>query len=385
MEEPPNQSEESEAEGHLTLRPKLTGGRFDAGGIPLDFLPDLKALEDLVKALAKEKFRTAKGLERARGFPKRLRLVLHGVEKSCAVPVLELEGVAAETLFEESRGWVEEAWTDVVEAVEAAEKSEPIHLPTRYLTHFNRLGKGLKDGEAVEFSSLHDEARTGRLTVASRRRLVLGSGIEEVEEDVTLVGRVHEANQTERTFELLLPSGKAIRCPVPNAFADEILEAFQDCRRGGGWIRLEGGGLQDRQGRLKRVVEVADVTPLERDDLEVMVLSLAHDREHWDNPGDRRPAPGVLEQVAKAFRRHWPDDLETPGFWTGPDQGIHLELRRGGRCVEWEISTGDLTVEWDAFDLGDDSFLDEADLNLKDEPGWDRAIRRTRSWLEGSS
>ncbi|MXY47133.1 MAG: hypothetical protein F4Y44_09140, partial [Chloroflexi bacterium] len=64
------------------LRPRLQGRRFDDGGIPLEFLSDLAALQEMVLEVAKWRFleRNPERQRSPRGFTKDVHLKLTGLE-----------------------------------------------------------------------------------------------------------------------------------------------------------------------------------------------------------------------------------------------------------------------------------------------------------------
>ena len=82
------------------LRPRLVGKRFENHAVPLEFLKDIAALEELVIEVAKHLF-LADHQDRQRsprGFTKGIELTLTGVQSGSAVVTIDL-AVRSNTLF----------------------------------------------------------------------------------------------------------------------------------------------------------------------------------------------------------------------------------------------------------------------------------------------
>ena len=190
------------------LKPRLTGVRFEGHAIPLEFLKDLAVLEEIIIEVAKWKFmQEHPDRQRVpRGFTDGIGLKLVGVDEGSAVPVIILS-VASMTLFPQTNQiFYEKARDAFICAIDAAEHNTSItdHLPEKTLNYFDRIGRSLQDGEAIEFSTPTQE-RPARLTKETRRKLVLASTTaQEYTEDVSIRGMIPEADQANMSFEVQL-------------------------------------------------------------------------------------------------------------------------------------------------------------------------------------
>ena len=132
------------------LRPRLVGRRFDEHTLPLDILKDFSALEEMLIEVAKRQYLAAHP-ERQRtpkGFTKGLELHLTAVEEGSAIPVIAL---AFATLFPSADAdYFDQAKDQIVEAIAAAEHGQQPTLPPELLRYFDRFGRGLHEGEAIE-------------------------------------------------------------------------------------------------------------------------------------------------------------------------------------------------------------------------------------------
>ena len=197
------------------LEPRLVGKRFDGHAIPLEFLKDFAVLEEFIREVAKWKFMTEHPERRRspRGFTEGISLSLTGIEDGSVKPLISLV-VAASTLFPVGNAsYFIEARDAVVNAIDAAEQNQPItkYLPEKILGYFDRFGRSLRNGEAIEFTA-PDRATPVRLTKETRRKLVLASSrVKELTEEITIRGTVPEADQDDMGFEVQLPDGRKIR------------------------------------------------------------------------------------------------------------------------------------------------------------------------------
>ena len=135
----------------------------------------------------------------------------------------------------ENQLYFERARDAVVNAIGAAEQNQPItaHLPEKSLGYFDRLGRSLRDGEAIEFST-PTHLNPARLTRETRRRLVLASSsVKELTEETVVRGSIPEVDQDDMTFELQLIDGRKVRAPMADQHLETILEAFNAYRARG--------------------------------------------------------------------------------------------------------------------------------------------------------
>ncbi len=103
-------------------------------------------------------------------------------------------------------------------------------LPPELLRYFDRFGRGLHEGEAMEFA--RSNGQTASLTPATRERLLRASQAESWTEETTLKGRIPEVDQADHGFELELRNGTKLKAPLLEAHRKTVLEAAVGYRTG---------------------------------------------------------------------------------------------------------------------------------------------------------
>lgn len=356
------------------LRPRLKGARFDGGVIPLEFLKDLAVLEEMVIEVAKSEFlKDHPGRQRSpRGFAEGIELLLMGIEESSAIPVIGLS-VAAVTLFPpENQLYFERARDAIVHAIAAAEQNQPIidHLPERSLGYFDRIGRSLREGEVIEFST-PDGATAGELTKETRRRLILASSrVKELTEETSVRGTVPEADQDNMTFEVQLIDGRKIKCPIDTQHFETIMEAF-NCYPKGVRILLEGVGRFNRNERLLAFDSIEHVSILDELDIPSRLEELRQLKDGWLEGEGRAPSREGMEWLSQVFAQYYPDDLQLPYLYPTPSGGIQAEWSLATSEVSLNIDLEAYTANWHALAMESDAeSTRELRLDLADHWQW---------------
>lgn len=363
------------------LKPKLAGSRFEEHAIPLDFLKDLAALEEFIISVAKaEWIKDNPGHKRTPpGFMSGVAVKLSGVDEGSAIPVLKLFLAGAALLpgaVSPQQEYLEKARTQIVEAIAAAEAGGNItdHLPAKALAYFDRFGRGLRDGESIEFQRVGGAAV--RLTPQTRRRLVLAApGVEFITDEVLRRGRVVGTNETDGTFTIRLPGGQEVQGPLSPEHRDTILDAQRDALTGVR-VAVRGVGRFNRSNKLVEFVEVEDVTTLDPLDVSARIDELKLLRAGWLDGGGKALDPTALDQLASAFTMHYPDGLPLPYTFPTEHGNIQFEWRLGDAEPEIEIDLITLRGDW----LSDD----EATIELSTPEGWTDLAQRISALVKAN-
>ncbi|EQD79879.1 hypothetical protein B1A_01477, partial [mine drainage metagenome] len=174
--------------------------------------------------------------------------------------------LAFATLFPSADAdYFDQAKDQIVEAIAAAENGRQPTLPPELLRYFDRFGRGLHEGEAMEFA--RSNGQTTSLTLATRERLLQASQAETWTEEVTLKGRIPEVDQADHGFELELRNGIKLKAPLLEAHRKTVLEAAVGYRTGV-TVAIKGVIQRDRADRPKCFESVEHVTPLDPLDIE---------------------------------------------------------------------------------------------------------------------
>ncbi len=368
------------------LRPRLIGERFEEHSIPLEVLKDLAVLEEMIVEVAKSEF--LKDHPNRRRSPRRftdgVALKLSAIEEGSAIPVISLSITTTSlpfSFFDEdeeplSKTYFERARDAVVNAIGAAEQGQPItdFLPEKTLGYFDRLGRSLREGEAMEFTTQarHNPAR---LTRETRRKLLLASSrLNELTEETSVRGTISEVDQDDMTFELQLIDGRKIKAPLPTQHLDTILEAFKGYRVGTR-ILIQGIGCINRNEKLVSFESIEHVSVLDPLDVPARLDELRLLKDGWLEGGGSAPTSAGIDWLSDKFTRDYPENLPLPFVYPTPEGGIRLE---------WSIDSHDISLEIDlkrhvaalhVLNLNSDEEHEE-ELRLDEPAEWARLIQQ---------
>lgn len=352
------------------LAPRMVGLRFAEHAIPLDLLKELAVLEALIIEVAKwcylqdhpERKRSPKG------FTDGIALKLFGVGEGSAVPQLSLVVEQPQLVPPQVQTYLENARERVIGAIDAAEHDESIaqHLPDALLTYFDRIGRGLRDGEAIEFAPEAAD-RKARLNKMTRRKLVLASSqVQELTEDVALRGSIPEADQDKMTFEIQVINGPRVVAPIAGQHLQTVMDAFNGYKQGA-QVLLQGIGRYNRYDRLQSLESVEHLSLLEPNDISARLEEFKALRRGWlDGTKGVAPSNAGLGWLAESFRRHYPDELPPPYLYPTAEGGVQAEWSLGGWEITLEIDLEDHQGQWHALEMTSES--DEAGTMMLDEP-----------------
>ena len=363
-------------------RPRLHGARFNEGEIPLQVLSDLAALREMVIDVAKWRYLSENPNRQRtpRGFTDKIDLKLAGIGNNSAEPIIKL--TTTESILPgmelPHQEFLTRAKYDIAALVASASENQRYQnnglLPNRFLAHFNRIGRSLRDNESLELP-MSNGSHPAMLTKETRQRLLQRSAIIEMTEEVTLRGTVPEADQQRMTFELHLVYGGRVAGPIPGQHREAIIEAFhryQDNAR----ILVQGIGRYDRLNRLSGMDAIEQVTPLDPLDVPARLDEFRTMQDGWLDGTGKAPSHQGLDWFASDFGRYYPDDAPLPYIYPTPQGGAQAEWTFGPQEVSLNLNLDSKTAVWHQLDVSD--FSDdgqEQDLDLDDAEGWDWFIR----------
>lgn len=368
------------------LTPRLIGDRFEGHSIPLEVLKDLAVLEEMIVEVAKTEFLKdhPDRLRSPRGFTEGVTLKLTAIEEGSAIPVIILS-IATTLLSLNSSQYFERARDAMVDAIGAAEHNQPItaYLPEKSLGYFDRLGRGLRDGEVIEFST-PTRRDPARLTRETRRKLLLASaGVKELTEDVVVRGAIPEVDQDDMTFELLLIDGRKVPAPVAAQHLETILEAFQ-AYKAGSRVLVQGIGRLNRNEKLIGFDSIEHVSVLDPLDVPARLDELRLLQDGWLDGQGSAPRPDGLDWLSDEFTQGYPEDLPLPFVYPTPEGGIRLEWSLGPNEVTLDIDLMTHIASLHTLNLNSDEELEET-LRLNEPAEWDRLVEQIRHVAEASA
>ncbi len=357
------------------MSPRLVGKRFEDHAIPFEVLKDLATLEELVLETAKwQYFQQHQDRQRVpRGFTDNISLQLTEIRDGSAVPVIVLTMLIAgqQPLFRpDNIQYFESAREHIISAVAAAEEQQSVteYLPEHLLGYFDKLGRSLREGEALEFDPAN-ENHPARLTKETRRRILLASDrVQELSEDITLRGSVPEMDQEKMSFEFQLITGPRVKAPIDNQHLESILKAFNGYRQGKK-IMIQGIGRFNRTEKLQRLESVEHITMLEDRDVGVRLDEFRNLKNGWLDGKGLAPAKDGLAWLLEQFETMYSEELETPYLYPTPEGGVQAEWTIGSWEITLEIDLAEHRGEWHQLDLTSDKEIFE-ELNLDEADIW---------------
>ena len=357
------------------LRPRLVGERFDGHSIPLEVLKDLAVLEEMIVEVAKSEFlKDHPHRQRSpRRFTDGIALTLTAIEEGSAVPVISLV-IASLPFSTENRLYFERARDAVVNAIGAAEQNQPItaYLPEKSLGYFDRFGRSLRDGEAIELSTPTRQS-PARLTKETRRKLVLASSrVKELTEETVERGSIPEVDQSDVTFELQLIDGRKIKVPMTAQHLETILEATT-AYRDGARVLVQGIGRFNRNEKLVGFESVEHVSLLDPLDVPARLDELRLLRDGWFEGSGSAPTSTGLDWLSNEFAQSYPEDLTLPFVYPTFEGGIRLEWSLGSHDVTLDIDLATHAARLHALNLSSDEEREE-ELNLDEPTEWARLV-----------
>ncbi|QXI17016.1 hypothetical protein [Pseudomonas hamedanensis] len=327
------------------IEPRFVGARFDGHTIPLELLKDISVLEEFVIAVAKWIFVQNNVRIRApKGFTDPLSIGLSEVKDGSAIPGITIDYIddSAGLFPAANEDYFFRAVQAIGGAINAAEHNEPItdHLPANLLGYFDRFGRGLREGEVLEFFPGKD--RPARLTKLTRRRLLLASQNEVLTDEITVRGLVSELDQSKMSFELQLPGGRKIAAKVDAIHLDTILEAMSGYRTGIK-VSVSGVGRFDRYERLHSLDVIEDAAIIDTNDPLARIDELRLLKVGWLDGRGLVPASSDFDWLESFFVDTYPPTLPSPYIYPTEEGGVQLEWRTGNQDVSLEIDLASLS------------------------------------------
>lgn len=358
------------------LKPKLIGPRFDDHSVPLEILKDLASLEGMVVKVAiwlymqdhHDRKRISKGFGQ-------ISLKLVALDKGSAEADIQLSvpetsrskqiGLFVEQPESEEQQCAEEA-IDLLLATMRIQTNGTADrkLPDKFLSAFNQLGRSLRDDEYIEFHTPRSNGSPVRYDKAIRKQILTSSQSGDYTDDVKLRGRISGYEKGEQTFNFEIMDGTKLMGISPGPIHAEMFQEAFDGYRNGSYVLIQGVATFDRKGALKKLDPIEHVSLLDDRDIGVQIDKL---RNLADGYG---LSLQNIDWLARAFERHWPDDLPKP--WLGPtsEGAVEAEWLFDGMDASLEIDLEQKTAYWHLLNLTTEEFV-ERELDLTKAPEWD--------------
>ncbi len=368
----------------MSLRPRLTGPRFEEHGIPLEMFKDFAALEEMIVEVAKYVYLEDHPNRRRtpRGFTEGVSLKLKAVEKGSAIPVITVESAPGKQMTLFQPGYFERAVEAIIHTIDAASRKETItaHLPERFLGYFDRIGRSLLKDEAIEFP-IPNSDKAAKLTQQTRKNLILASRTQEITDDVQLRCSVPEIDQDAGTFHIQLVDGTKIKAPLQEQYYETVLQAvhtYRDNTR----VLVEGVGRFRRDGKLVGIDSIEHVTSLDPLDVPARLNELRMLRDGWLDGQGKALDEQELDWFAEILSRLYPEELPLPYVYPTIEGNIRLEWAYDTREISMEVDLHVHRGEWDVLDVSTGE-EEHRVLNLTNDMEWRFISERIREYTSG--
>ncbi len=368
------------------VRLRLVGARYDDHSVPLEFLRDIAVLEEMIVEVAKFMFlRDNPDRQRSpRGFTKDIRLALATISPGSTALEILLVSEPPTLLPTTNQAYFGKARDLIISAIDAAEHEDPLpqELPETTLSYFDKVGRSLKDGEAIEFDS-PDHKTTATLNREIRRRLVLASSkVKELTEEIAIRGTVPEADQDDMTFEILLADRHKVQAPASPQHLDTILRAFNGYVDGM-HVLFQGIGRFSRNEQLVGFDSIEHLSILDALDVGVQIDELRLLEDGWlDGEGLAPPSDG-LDWLYSAFDRHYPDEVPLPHLYPTEGGGVQAEWSLGPNEVTFDIDLATHVGEWHVLDTESD-VDSQRTLNCDNNDDWTWLVAEIEAMMSGN-
>lgn len=358
------------------LIPRLVGERFHDHMVPLEFLKDFSALQEMLVEVAKWKFlqENPKRLRVQRNFGKDIELRLEKIDDGSAKLVIVLAFATlcpteSASLFPpKSATYFEQAKAKIVNAIDLAAQGRSPELPAEFLGYFDRIGRSLRAGESIEFPN---GSRTAILNTDVRKKLIFASKMKAWTEETALRARISAADQHGDSFVFELSDGTHAKAPLDDKYRDAVLDALKGYKKNGVFVLIQGIIQRDQQDRIKGFESVEDVTPLDPLDTALRLEQLALLQDGWLDGEGKAPAKDKLDWLAEAFDNNFDSDLPLPYLYPTAEGGVQAEWNLPDRSITLEIDLNTQQGEYQALNLKDQT-CNEFQVALARPEGWKR-------------
>lgn len=360
------------------LRWRLLGTRFDDGEVPLAILDELIALRKMVFKVSERLLVDANRNPRRRVFKevdlRLLRISGGSVSLEIGLASLAKDHAASsyEAVFKQARDSIIEWFISA-----GADNLPPGVYPDDLRTDLKSIARSLNRRESRELSAPSCPTPV-RVTAESCRRML--DRPLAPHHKVILHGAVQEADQKRMSFELQLIGGSKVECPMPEAYRDVVLGAF-DGYRSGAKVLVQGTDERAGRGKVRRLKSTSSIIPLDPLDVHAQLDEFRDMKDGWYEGSGLAPAHDGMDWLAVMFDRMYPGDAPLPHIYPTYDGGVRMEWNGGLRkrnSIVLEVDLRRHKGDWLFFNQ-ESSDEHERELDLDAAEDWRWIVDQTRS------
>jgi hypothetical protein len=357
------------------LSPKLTGKRFDAHSVPVEILQDFIALQDLIVDLAKDLYLNDNPTRTRvpKGFSEGVSLSLDKIEDGSAILKFLLTSslLTSNILGENSNQYTyfEKAKNQIIEVVKAAESGGDFDniLSSRYLNYFNKIGRHLKEDEAIFFN--HTQNHSGpKFNKSIRNKIILSaSGDATYKDSFTNVALLSSIDKVDRTFCVMI-DGNKISAKLESTYFKTLIDTFSDYYSNT-YLSLEGEGTYNEANKLIKIDSISKLDILDPLDVSFRLSEISKLKDGWYNSQGIAPTPQFLLKFEKFFESNYDYKNPLPSIFPTVEGNIQLEWSINNREISLEVFSNDLSAEYLEYNTLTNNTVEEI-LNLTEKSGW---------------
>ncbi len=362
------------------FNPRLSGRRFEDHTIPVELLEDFNVYEELLVKVAKWVYYQKYGKYKVPpGFGDGVSLKLAGISEGSSIANLVLAATTFLAGDLDTRPFFEEARELIVKTIDAAESgSDNIFIPSEYLGYFNKIGKRLRDDEAIDFAP--NSNYRAKLNNVNRKRLVMASAdTDSVDIETTIRGAISAYDKAERKCTITYAQYSKIDVKINSDYADVFLEAFNDFENNKK-VKVSGIGSFNKNDRLVKM-QVESVTILHPLDIPMRLEEFLELESGWMN-GEGEPfrlesIHWLIDQVSNYFHT----DILLPYTFPTVDGGIQFEWKTGNHDMTAYINLNDKSGYVHYLNLSNDSDYD-LELDFASDEGWQKLVNELAKYFK---
>jgi hypothetical protein len=363
----------------IFLKPKLTGGRFENHTIPLDFLADLSVLREIITDIAKSEFKKQNPNKKRipSNFTNGIDFGLSTIETGSVI--LDVTLILATTNpipTHPAMPYLEQARDVLIRTITNVESNKRIQddIPITTIKLFNRFGRGLEDGEAIELSYPNTKS-SAKYTKQIREGVLSQSPLEPITQNTSYRGYVIEIDRAKMIWTFLTIDGIKMTAPITPSIEKDVhkaLEGYTPNSHNNARIFVEGD-VEISPSGITKIISVDNVEILNSLDVGARLEELKLLKEGWfDGQGSALDTQG-LTWLTDTWDWLCPETVPLPYLYPTPNGNIQAEWSLGKFNLSLEIDIRQQNGVCQIMDMstGIDSANDqELSFNFKNNDEW---------------
>lgn len=366
------------------LAPQLTGRRFDDHYLPANVLSDFAVLENLLFEVAKEIYLEDHPEKKRvpKGFTENYSLKLTHINPGSSIPQFLLVSLLAigncsESALE-SEKYLEKARDKIYKSVYCIEKDQwdQLTLGPKSLNFLNRIGKNLREDEAIVFNS--GGSTEANLNKSVRDKISRKVERTEYTDVISFNAKIPQIDKGARTFDIDV-DGTRFKYGLDRGFNTLVTKAFEEYDQET-VIAIKGIGVFDTADKLKRIEQIDDLHVVNLFNVKSRIAELTKLQDNWLDGEGVAPDPELLHYFAEEFTRYYDHSSPLPAIFPTIEGNIELEWSfDNGHRVSFEINLKEMSGEY--LDSLKGKVVEEIDFPLTHD-GWLKLNQKIYTNLE---